>query len=299
MFMCKGRCVYHGSIKDVIPYFARHGYQCEPYENPADYVLDVLIDVSRKPEILIRLNNLYNITHVDLSVLVHRQDSSISHENIEHERRKYKVKAARSVGAEIFYLSQRTLRNAMRNPALALSQTLASIIIGLLVGLLFYDLKKTTEPGVQNRLGAIFFIVISQIFSNLTALEPLIKERVLFIHVAVALIVVILVLVIMMMFSGFLIDLPSVFNWLSWIQWISAFRYASNVLTINEFQGLIFCLPNQTDFCPMTGDEILNKRELAHANAWDLWKNLFALTVMTILLLIFAYIQLVRSKKTK
>ncbi|CAF4830395.1 unnamed protein product, partial [Rotaria sp. Silwood2] len=82
-----------------------------------------------------------------------------------------------------FYLSQRTLRNAVRNPALALSQTLASIIIGLLAGLLFYELKKTTEPGVQNRLGAIFFIVISQIFSNLTALEPLIKERVLFIRV--------------------------------------------------------------------------------------------------------------------
>ncbi|CAF5003214.1 unnamed protein product [Rotaria sp. Silwood1] len=245
MFMCKGRCVYHGSIKDVIPYFARHGYQCEPYENPADYVLDVLIDVSRKPEILIRLNNLYNITHVDLSALVHRQDSSINHENIEHERRKYKVKAARSVGAEIFYLSQRTLRNAMRNPALALSQTLASIII------------------------------------------------------AVALIVVILVLVIMMMLSGFLIDLPSVFIWLSWIQWISAFRYASNVLTINEFQGLIFCLPNQTDFCPMTGDEILDKRGLAHSNAWDLWKNFFALTVMALLLFILAYIQLIRIKKPK
>ncbi|CAF4782215.1 unnamed protein product, partial [Rotaria sp. Silwood2] len=39
-----------------------------------------------------------------------------------------------------------------------------------------------------------------------------------------------------MMFSGFLIDLSSIFSWLSWIQWINAFRYASNVLTINEFQ---------------------------------------------------------------
>ncbi|CAF4951533.1 unnamed protein product [Rotaria sp. Silwood1] len=103
----------------------------------------------------------------------------------------------------------------------------------------------------------------------------------------------------MMMLSGFLIDLLSVFIWLSWIQWISAFRYASNVLTINEFQGLIFCLPNQTDFCPMTGDEILDKRGLAHSNAWDLWKNFFALTVMALLLFILAYIQLIRIKKPK
>jgi ATP-binding cassette subfamily G (WHITE) protein 2 len=51
---------------------------------------------------------------------------------------------------------------------------------------MFYDLKKTYDPGVQNRLGAIFFIVISQIFSNVTALEPFLKERVLFIHVSVS-----------------------------------------------------------------------------------------------------------------
>ncbi|CAF1318262.1 unnamed protein product [Rotaria sordida] len=110
MFMCNGRCVYHGSPKSVIPYFEKYEYQCDPYENPADYISDVLIDI-----------------------------------------------AARLMVAEIFYLSQRTLRNAVRNPALALSQTVASIVIGLLVGLLFFDLKKTIEPGVQNRLGAILF----------------------------------------------------------------------------------------------------------------------------------------------
>jgi len=116
---------------------------------------------------------------------------------------------------------------------------------------------------------------------------------------AVALIVVILVLVIMMMFSGFLIDLASVFSWLSWIQWFSAFRYASNILTINEFQGLTFCLPNLTDICPLTGKEILDKRALSHANAWDLWKNFLILTLMAIMFFLLAYIQLIRTKKTK
>lgn len=116
---------------------------------------------------------------------------------------------------------------------------------------------------------------------------------------AVALIVVILIFVIMMMFSGFLIDLSSVFKWLSWIQWISAFRYASNILTINEFQGLRFCLANLTEICPITGESILDKRGLPHSNAWDLWKNFLALTLMAILFFLLAYIQLVRTKKTK
>ena len=116
---------------------------------------------------------------------------------------------------------------------------------------------------------------------------------------AVALIVVILIFVVMMMFSGFLIDLASVFKWLSWIQWISAFRYASNMLTINEFQGLKFCLANLTDVCPITGESILDKRGLSHADASDLWKNFFALTSMATLFFILAYIQLIRTKKTK
>jgi hypothetical protein len=56
--------------------------------------------------------------------------------------------------------------------------------MGLLVGLVFNDMEPIVDPGVQNRLGAIFFTVVSQIFSTVTALEPLLKERVLFIHVS-------------------------------------------------------------------------------------------------------------------
>ena len=114
-----------------------------------------------------------------------------------------------------------------------------------------------------------------------------------------ALIVVVLIFVVMMMFTGFLIDLTSVFDWLSWIQWISALRYASNILTINEFQGLKFCLANLTNICPITGESVLDKRGLDHAHPWDLWKNFFALTTMSMVFFALAYIQLIRTKKTK
>jgi ATP-binding cassette subfamily G (WHITE) protein 2 len=103
----------------------------------------------------------------------------------------------------------------------------------------------------------------------------------------------------MMIFAGFLIELASLFNWLSWLQWISAFRYASNVLTINEFQGLKLCWPNQTNICPLTGEQVLDNRGIAHATAWDLWKNFLALTMMATTFFILTYIQLRRMKKTK
>jgi ATP-binding cassette subfamily G (WHITE) protein 2 len=116
---------------------------------------------------------------------------------------------------------------------------------------------------------------------------------------AVALIVVVLIFVIMFVFSGFLISLASVFDWLSWIQWISAFRYASNVLTINEFRHIQFCLANNTNICPTTGADILKNNALNSTTDWDMWKYFFALTMMTIIFFVLAYIQLFRIKKTK
>ncbi len=186
MFMCNSQCVYHGPAEDIVPYFSEHGYRCELHDNPADYALDVLIDVSRKPELLTELTHIYKNTHADSLAYLHQQGYLIDTESLEHQRQQYKIETARSFKAEIFYLSQRTLRNAVRDPALALAQVIVSILIGLLIGLLFNDLKKTTDPGVQNRLGAIFFIIISQIFSNVTALEPFLKERALFIHVSLS-----------------------------------------------------------------------------------------------------------------
>jgi ATP-binding cassette subfamily G (WHITE) protein 2 len=185
MLMCKGKCVYQDSARHVVPHFVNYGYPCEPHDNPADYALDVLIDVSQKPETLTVWNDIYNIKYENTRRSLHSFDSWNTIKTLDLNRRKFTIESARSVRTELFYLSQRAIRNAIRNPALALSQIVVSVIIGLLVGSLFYNLEKTVEPGVQNRLGAIFFIVISQVFSTVTAIESLVNERVLFIHVSI------------------------------------------------------------------------------------------------------------------
>jgi ATP-binding cassette subfamily G (WHITE) protein 2 len=182
--ICKGKTIYHGSADGVLPYFTNQGYHCELHENPADFALDILIEANHKPEELQKLHEAYlqSPMHTNMTMLSKRHSSVGS---IQLFRRMRQGSAAHALGTEFFYVSQRTLRNAIRNPALFLSQVVVAIVMGLLVGLVFFDMEPTTDPGVQNRLGAIFFIVVSQIFSTLTAVEPLIKERVLFIHVSV------------------------------------------------------------------------------------------------------------------
>lgn len=178
--MCKGRCVFHGSSSNVVPFFSTYGYECEPYDNPADYALDVLIDTSLKPDTLARLADRYatQFTEEFDPVRVNKQPEK------ERQIQIYKPNKFRSFFNELLLVSQRTLRNAKRNPSLSVAQVGVSIVMGVLLGLLYFDMEKTIETGVQNRRGAFFFIVISQIFINVTAIDPLLKERVLFIHVS-------------------------------------------------------------------------------------------------------------------
>lgn len=153
------------------------------FDNPADFALDTLIDASRKPGELEKLNQAYRTSSMHTSVIGLINEKSHD-ENFEKQRRQQQGIAARSMGVEIYYVAQRTLRNAVRSPEVFLAQIMMSLVMGLLVGLVFFNLQNTVTPGIQNRLGTLFFIIMNQVFGTLSALEPLLRERVLFIHVS-------------------------------------------------------------------------------------------------------------------
>jgi ATP-binding cassette subfamily G (WHITE) protein 2 len=187
MFMCCGQCVYHGPTNEVVSYFSNHENQCEEHENPADFVLDILIGACRNSDTLERLNDVYqqSVIYKNMSKSTQQGNNMSNTEN--HDRHgNCEVEAAQTFQAELFYVLQRTLRITLRNPAIALSQIVVSVIVALLVGLVFYNMENTTDPGVQNRHGAIFFVVVNEIFSSMTAIESLIQERILFFHVSLS-----------------------------------------------------------------------------------------------------------------
>ncbi|CAF1995870.1 unnamed protein product [Rotaria magnacalcarata] len=311
LLLSHGHNVYFGSPAEVRPYFIAKNFVCQQSENPADFALDVLITAARN-------NRTSELCQMYRDSNMHIENAEYLSNILDNSRIaiKNQQKPARSIKSEFFYVSQRTLRTAIRNSALLTWQLVVAIILALLTGLLYYRLPQTIGSGVQNRLGGIFFVVVNQIFSTATALEPFIKERALFIHenvsgyysmstlflvklvcdllpmrvipsiifsiicymmmglkndigkffvffvtifmanvfgsatcffvaasisvFAVALIILVLIFVIMMVFSGFLVELESVFKFLRWIKWFSAFRYAYNVLIINEFRNQNF-----------------------------------------------------------
>lgn len=102
----------------------------------------------------------------------------------------------------------------------------------------------------------------------------------------------------MVLFCG-LIGSKSMPNWVSLTEWINAFRYSGNVLVMNEFRNITFCVPNLPDICPTTGLSVMTQIRLDYTSEWDMWKNFFLLTILTITLFLLAYIQLCRIKTTR
>jgi ATP-binding cassette subfamily G (WHITE) protein 2 len=185
-----GRCIYHGSVHDVLPFFSSIGLTCEEHDNPADFILDVcqgvrnisypLNDIDKgKDQICQYLHDVFIKSSIYDSISQQIQEAN----NLSDGPLNKQVELlSRSYLIEMWYVSQRAFRNSFRNSTLMIMQTIVPICLAILVGFLYMNTDNTVENGVKNRLGAIFFIVSNEVFLNLSALELFMKERILFAH---------------------------------------------------------------------------------------------------------------------
>ncbi|CAF0854112.1 unnamed protein product [Adineta steineri] len=278
VLMCKGKIVYNDSPNNVVPYFNRLGFERDPHDSPPDFLLDILVAANRDTA----------ESRTALNTLVRQYQRTKTFQQIPYEI-DHQIRLAffntannknqnikKSFFDEFRYISKRIAINTKKHKKLVVVQMLVSIFISLLIGLVFFNMPKTVDPGIQHRLGPIFMIVSTT-----------------------ALVIVILIFVIMMVFSGFIVDLSGVKDWVAWIKWLSAFRYASNMLTINEFRDITFCLANMTSICPTNGTDILKSKNINYQTDWDRWQNILALAAMALFFYGMAFIQLKLTRKTK
>ncbi|KAG9347083.1 hypothetical protein JZ751_006010 [Albula glossodonta] len=320
--LVSGKQVYHGPAQDALDYFANIGYACEAHNNPADFFLDVIngdstavafskMQNSEEPDFEEKGKNRQSIE--DRLVEEYRKCENYRNTQAELERIvKGKDHTTRPKSRTITYntsfahqfkwVLKRTFRNLMLNPQTSVAQVAVTVFLALIVGAIFFGVKDD-QSGMQNRMGALFFITTNQCFGSLheyisgyyrvsvyflsKILSDIITLRTIpaivfscvayfmigfkatvsafFIFmvsvalvaytatamtmaisadqtvVAVANIFMTISFVFMMIFSGLLVNLPSIMDWLAWFQYLSIPRYGLTALQINEFVGLKFC----------------------------------------------------------
>ncbi|XP_061087902.1 broad substrate specificity ATP-binding cassette transporter ABCG2-like [Conger conger] len=186
--MNKGEIIYAGAASQAMGYFEELGYQREEFNNPADFFLDITngdivptLDsnkAEKADENHLALQYLqsrhYSQVMEQLKQLSEAQDSSTGIQE--------KACYATPFHYQLMVLVGRTMKNILRNPQTSYAQMALNIIFAVLVGLIYYQIPKTLPEGLQNRIGAFFFLIINMVFGNLSAVELFINERALFIH---------------------------------------------------------------------------------------------------------------------
>uniref|UniRef100_A0A671U2V0 ATP-binding cassette, sub-family G (WHITE), member 2c n=1 Tax=Sparus aurata TaxID=8175 RepID=A0A671U2V0_SPAAU len=153
--MHKGEMVYAGGAQHALEYFTNLGYQIEPFDNPADFFMDIT-------------NGEAKSTSEAPAAGTPTQEFRV--QDTKHGFRQMRV------------VCGRTVRNTLRNPQTSYAQLALNVFFAILVGLIYYQMPLTLTEGLQNRSGAFFFLIINMVFGNLSAVELFINERAIFIH---------------------------------------------------------------------------------------------------------------------
>ncbi|XP_030281047.1 broad substrate specificity ATP-binding cassette transporter ABCG2b isoform X2 [Sparus aurata] len=185
--MHKGEMVYAGGAQHALEYFTNLGYQIEPFDNPADFFMDITNgeakSTSEAPAADGKntLATTYCQSHLHKKVLeeLDHVDKSIA-EGAEGQNKP--AEYATSFLYQMRVVCGRTVRNTLRNPQTSYAQLALNVFFAILVGLIYYQMPLTLTEGLQNRSGAFFFLIINMVFGNLSAVELFINERAIFIH---------------------------------------------------------------------------------------------------------------------
>ncbi|XP_072347500.1 broad substrate specificity ATP-binding cassette transporter ABCG2c isoform X2 [Scyliorhinus torazame] len=197
--MSKGNIVYQGPGAETINYFKDLGYECEPYNNPSDFFLDVINEAippsneTSNPEVVIISQTALDPGGEKNLLAHHFQQSkyydyiekelkSLSVPNVSKSSSKIKSSYATPFWYQLYIVCGRTIKNLCRNPQTSVAQVFLMLLFGILNGLIYYQMPHTMPEAFQNRFGAFFFIIINQVFGNLSAVEIFIQEKSLFLH---------------------------------------------------------------------------------------------------------------------
>uniref|UniRef100_A0AAX7SFS9 Broad substrate specificity ATP-binding cassette transporter ABCG2 n=1 Tax=Astatotilapia calliptera TaxID=8154 RepID=A0AAX7SFS9_ASTCA len=197
-----GKMVYHGPAPNALDYFANIGYACEAHNNPADFFLDVINGDFTATAMTKVHGSEGNLDFKELSssrqsieerlVDEYRNSGYSSNTRAELERivkdkRCGSLPKSRTITYNSSFFHQlrwvlhRTFQNLMLNPQTSVAQLGVNVFLALIVGAIFFGVKDD-QSGIQNRMGALFFITTNQCFSTVSAAELFITERKLFVH---------------------------------------------------------------------------------------------------------------------
>ncbi|XP_063165820.1 broad substrate specificity ATP-binding cassette transporter ABCG2-like [Candoia aspera] len=197
--LAAGKLLYQGPADNALTYFRNLGFVCEPYNNPADFFLDIINGDSSA----VAMSKM--TVHNSVIEATEREQETIAVTlAVQFSKCNYYKKMIEELGAlsveqkkqgamfkgipystpffhQLKWLSRRTFKNLIGNPQNSTAQIAITTVLGIITGAVFAGVKNDAT-GIQNRIGALFFLATNQVLNSITTVELFITEKRIFIH---------------------------------------------------------------------------------------------------------------------
>lgn len=170
VLLSKGRICYYGPTNRVDNYFANMGMPCPPQSNVADHILDMTIVDTRSDAAVeattARLEMFSETFKASVFAAEAEAESNVilATPNKEETSANSLVQWSVPWVEEVSILTRRAWLNTIRDPRMVKAALFQAIILGLIVGFLFFRLGHD-QDAVHDRYSVLFFLMLNQSFS--------------------------------------------------------------------------------------------------------------------------------------
>ncbi|KAK7863603.1 hypothetical protein R5R35_013475 [Gryllus longicercus] len=168
-----GRCMYQGYVTELLPHLSRHNFICPAYHNPADFLLEVLVgehgptnslaqstEVKKANDTSLKVPSLSEISLASEEGISNIRSCDIPHpatcESIEEFP---KESSQPSLILQLRVLLHRNYLIYIRDPFLTQTRIVMHAMIGLFIGMLYYDIGNDAAY-VMDNFGFLYFCIM-------------------------------------------------------------------------------------------------------------------------------------------
>lgn len=211
LVLAEGKIVYYGPVTGSVDYFARLGFPCPQYTNPADFFfMNILSDIDA---IEIAENAGQNSEEATSSSARRRETRPVSWippsitekasdrierlieewpQSDEHAEMLKLIESEGCCGGvselsfkghagyatQFWFLAKRASKNAIRNKMIVRVRLFQSIFLGLILGLVYINqYQYPPVDQIRNKAGVLFFIAVNQYFASANQILAIFYEE--------------------------------------------------------------------------------------------------------------------------
>jgi len=216
ILLTEGHIIYNGPTRNVVSFFSKLNFKCPKYTNPAEYIMDLakkdshistIEEGTKRVEDLVtayrEMNGLKQLTSTQDQLASDPESNTQDTDSTEAKpwqllkKHKEQIQKRKEISQELaeidpirgppqiyrfFLLLIRSFLMTFRNPMMTYARLIQTVVLSLMVGLIYLDLGHN-QASIQNREGALFFILTNQTMGGLMNVIMLFPtERMVFIR---------------------------------------------------------------------------------------------------------------------